>query len=151
MFFASDNWAGAHEEINQNILRHSAGKVSGYNAGELDKKVEAMLGDIFEREVAVFFVATGTAANSLALAVDARPGSVAFCHHEAHVNVDECGGPELFSGGRLCGVSGQLGKMSYGALIDAIAKFPKSFVHHGRPGAITITQSTEIGTLYTPG
>lgn len=149
MFFASDNWAGAHDKINENILRHSSGKVSGYNAGELDRKVERMLAEVFECEVAVFFVATGTAANSLALAASGKPGSVAFCHHEAHVNIDECGAPEFFSGGRLCGVSGKLGKMDRSALVDAVAMYPKSFVHHGRPGAITITQSTEIGTLYS--
>lgn len=149
LFFASDNWAGAHEKINENILKNTTGKVSGYNGGELDRKVEGMLSDIFERDVAVFFVATGTAANSLAIAASGKPGSVAFCHHEAHVNVDECGAPEFFSGGRLCGVSGKLGKIDKSALLGAMAMYPKSFVHHGRPGAVTLTQSTEIGTLYS--
>ncbi len=150
LIFASDNWSGAHPAINENILRHSGGKVAGYNSGELDRKVEAMLGELFEREVAVFFVSTGTAANSLAISVQSKPGGVTFCHHEAHVKVDECGGPEFFSGGRLCGVSGKNAKMNIQALKDAIAQYPRAFVHHGRPGAISLTQTTEYGTLYTP-
>lgn len=149
MFFASDNWAGAHEKINANILRHTPGKVSGYNGGELDKRVEAMFSDIFERDVSVFFASTGTAANSIALAVSGKPGAVTFCHHEAHINVDECGGPEFFAGGRLCGVDGLQGKMSRDALVAAIAKYPRSFIHHGRPGAISVTQATEYGTFYS--
>lgn len=149
VIFASDNWAGAHEKINDNILRHTAGKVSGYNGGELDKKVEAMLSEVFEREVVVFFVSTGTAANSLALAVSGKPGGVTFCHHDAHIKVDECGGPEFFAGGRLCGVDGLKARMDRDALDAAIAKYPRSFVHHGRPGAISLTQATEYGTIYS--
>jgi threonine aldolase len=149
MFFASDNWAGVAPEINQALLDNTAGKVSGYGAGELDKKVEAKLSEIFEKELAVFFVATGTAANSIAIATSAKPGSVAFCHTEAHVNIDECGGPEFFSSGRLCPVPGEYGKMKPVALRKAISNYPASFIHHGRPGSITITQATELGTLYS--
>lgn len=149
MFFASDNWAGVAPEINQALLDNTAGKVSGYGAGELDKKVEAKLSEIFEKDVAVFFVATGTAANSIAIATSAKPGSVAFCHSEAHVNIDECGGPEFFSSGRLCAVPGKFGKIEPDALRKAISNYPASFIHHGRPGSITITQATELGTLYS--
>jgi len=148
MFFASDNWAGVAPQISQALLDQNHGKFSGYGAGELDQKVEAKLSDIFEREVAVFFVSTGTAANSIAIAATAKPGSVTFCHNEAHVNVDECGGPEFFSSSRLCGVSGKNGKMDLEALRNAIARYPASFLHHGRPGGITLTQATELGTLY---
>ncbi len=149
MFFASDNWAGVAPQINQALLDNSAGKVSGYGAGVLDKKVEARLSEIFERQVAVFFVSTGTAANSIAIAASAKPGSVTFCHSEAHVNIDECGGPEFFSSSRLCPVAGPQGKMDPRALRKAIANYPASFVHHGRPGSITLTQATEVGTVYS--
>jgi threonine aldolase len=149
MFFASDNWAGVAPEINQALLDNNTGKVSGYGAGELDKKVEAKLSEIFEKEVAVFFVATGTAANSIAIAASAKPGSVAFCHSEAHVNIDECGGPEFFSSGRLCPVAGEYGKMDPYFLRKAISNYPTSFIHHGRPGSITLTQATELGTIYS--
>ena len=149
MFFASDNWAGVAPQINQALLDNTSGKVLGYGAGELDRKVEAKLSEIFEREVAVFFVATGTAANSIAIAASAKPGSVTFCHVEAHVNVDECGGPEFFSSARLSPVSGKNGKMELAALEEAIARYPASFVHHGRPGGISLTQATEVGTVYS--
>ena len=149
MFFASDNWAGVAPQINQALLDNNVGKVSGYGDGVLDRKVEARLSEIFERQVAVFFVSTGTAANSIAIAASAKPGSVTFCHSEAHVNIDECGGPEFFSSSRLCPVAGPQGKMDPRALRKAIANYPASFVHHGRPGSITLTQATEIGTVYS--
>ena len=149
MFFASDNWAGADARINQAILDHGGGFTSGYNSGELDKQVEAQLSQIFECDLSVFFVATGTAANSLAIASVSKAGSVTFCHEEAHLVSDECGGPEFFSGSRLCPVPGRLGKMDPAALRTAIARFPADFLHHGRPGAVSITQATEIGTVHT--
>jgi threonine aldolase len=150
MFFASDNWAGAHPKIAENLARRANGYASAYGTSELDRSVEARFSEIFEREVAVFFVATGTAANSLALAAVTRPGGVAFCHREAHVIADECGAPEYLSGGgRLCGVDGALGRIDPQNLEAAIARFPRAFVHHGQPTAVSITQSTEIGTLYS--
>lgn len=149
MFFASDNWAGAAPEINQSLLDNNAGKVSGYGDGALDKKVEAKLSEIFEKDVAVFFVSTGTAANSIAVAASAKPGSVTFCHTEAHINVDECGGPEFLSSSRLCPVPGKQAKMDMDSLLTAISNYPASFIHHGRPGGISLTQATELGTLYS--
>lgn len=150
MFFASDNWAGADAKINQAILDHSEGFKSGYNNGELDQEVAAQLSRIFERDVSVFFVATGTAANSLAIASVSKAGSVTFCHEDSHLVSDECGGPEFFSGSRLCPVPGKLGKMNAEALRAAIGRFPADFLHHGRPGAVSITQATEIGTVHSP-
>ena len=121
-----------------------------YGSGEHDKRVASRFNEIFEREVAVFFVATGTAANSLALASVARPGGVSFCHREAHIVEDECGAPEYLSGGsRLYAVDGALGKIDPVRLKTAIAHFPPAFVHAGQPAAISITQATEIGTVYS--
>lgn len=150
MIFAGDNWAGAAPEISQALVDVNTGKVLGYGSGELDNKVQARFSEVFEREVAVFFVSTGTAANSLAIASTSKPGSVTFCHEEAHINVDECGGPEFFSSSRLCAVPGINGKMDYDELLAAIARYPASFIHSGRPGCISISQATEIGTLYSP-
>ena len=149
MFFASDNWAGADAKINQAILDHSAGFKSGYNNGELDHEVQAQLSRIFERDLTVLFVATGTAANSLAIASVSKAGSVTFCHEDSHLVSDECGGPEFLSGGRLCPVAGKSGKMDAEALREAIGRFPADFLHHGRPGAVSITQASEIGTVHT--
>lgn len=151
MHFASDNWAGAHPDIARNLVTRSAGFVPAYGASDLDREVEARFSEIFEREVAVFFVGTGTAANSLALTAFDRPGGVTFCHREAHVVADECGAPEYFMGGsRLHGVDGALGRIDPARLKDAIARFPPEFVHAGRPAAVTITQASEVGSVYTP-
>ena len=110
MIFSSDNWAGAHPAISERLAGAAAGFAPAYGTSDLDRKVENMFSEIFEREVAVFFVGTGTAANSLALASVNRPGGQIFCHREAHVNVDECGAPEFFShGSRMAPVDGALG------------------------------------------
>nr|CAD6408370.1 low specificity L-threonine aldolase [Rhizobium sp. Q54] len=149
MFFASDNWAGAHPAINERLLRESTRFAAAYGTSELDRAIEQRFNEIFEREVAVFFVATGTAANSLSLASIARPGGVVFCHSEAHVIEDECGAPDFFSGMRMVPVEGALGKMEIANLEARIARYPQDAVHHGRAAAITMTQATEVGSVYT--
>jgi threonine aldolase len=150
MIFASDNWAGAHPAIAENLTAHADGYVAAYGTSELDRKVEKRFSEIFEKDVAVFFVGTGTAANSLALASANRPGGVAFCPRDAHVNVDECGAPEFFShGARLSPVDGERGKMDAARLEAEIRRFPPEFVHGGQPMAVTLTQATESGTVYS--
>lgn len=148
--FASDNWAGAHPEIAARLAYEAGGFAAAYGASELDKKVELAFNELFEREVAVYFVATGTAANSLALAAVNRPGGVSFCHREAHMIEDECGAPEFFThGARLAPVDGADGKINVHNLQSEIDRFPPDFVHAGQPMAVSITQATEIGTVYT--
>lgn len=149
MFFASDNWAGAHPAISQALAKAADGFAPAYGASDLDRQVERKFAEIFERDVAVFFVATGTAANSLAMVSANRPGGVAFCHREAHMIEDECGAPEYLTGGaRLCPVDGALGRMDPQRLEQAIAHYPAEFVHSGQPMAVSITQASEIGTVY---
>ncbi|HXV30274.1 MAG TPA: low specificity L-threonine aldolase [Sinorhizobium sp.] len=150
MIFASDNWAGAHPAIAESLTAHAGGYVSAYGTSELDRAVEKRFSEIFEKEVAVFFVGTGTAANSLALSSANRPGGVVFCHRDAHARVDECGAPEFFShGARLSPVDGERGKMDLARLEAEIHRFPPEFVHGGQPMAITMTQATEAGTVYS--
>lgn len=150
MIFTSDNWAGAHPAISTSLSAHSSGYSAAYGAGDLDRKVEQTFNELFGREVAVFFVGTGTAANSLALSAVNKPGGVSFCHREAHVIADECGAPEFFShGARLVPVDGAAGKMDAAILEREIGRFPPSNVHGGQPMAITLTQATEAGTIYT--
>ncbi len=151
MIFASDNWAGAHPRIASALAAHAGGFEPAYGNGPLDAKVQAKFAEIFERDVAVFFVGTGTAANALSLVSADRPGGVSFCHRESHVMDDECGAPEYFTGGsRLHAVDGALGRMDPDNLTSAIGRFAGDNVHAGRAAAVTITQATEIGTLYTP-
>jgi threonine aldolase len=150
MNFASDNWAGAHPAVGAALSEHAGGHAPAYGASELDKQVEKRLCEIFERDVAVFFVATGTAANGLSLASVARPGGVAFAHAEAHLIEDEGGAPEfLTGGGRICPVDGPLGKMDPAKLGKAIRRYPPEFIHAGQPMAVSITQATEVGTVYS--
>ncbi|HRP79457.1 MAG TPA: low specificity L-threonine aldolase [Aquamicrobium sp.] len=149
MIFASDNWAGAHPMIAENLVRHAAGFASAYGTSDLDRAVERSFCDLFEREVAVFFVGTGTAANALSMTTLARPGGVFFAHRDAHMVVDECGAVEYLSGGgRLCPVDGPLGRITPQALQAAIDRYPPAFVHAGQPAAVSITQATETGTVY---
>jgi threonine aldolase len=150
MHFASDNWAGAHPAIAANLSHQAAGYSAAYGDGELDHAVYRRFSEIFEREVAVFFVATGTAANTLSLAACNKTGGIAFCHREAHLIEDECGAAEYLTGGsRLFPVDGALGRMDAGSLERALARFVPEFVHAGRPMAVSLTQSTEIGTVYS--
>nr|WP_309084823.1 low specificity L-threonine aldolase [Chelativorans sp.] len=150
MNFASDNWAGAHPAIGEALALHSRGIAPAYGTSELDRQVERRFCEIFEREVAVFFVATGTAANSLSMAMLNRPGGVVFCHENAHMREDEGGAPEYLTGGaRTHGVRGVLGQITPETLDEAIRLFPAEFVHSGQPMAVSITQSTEIGTVYS--
>ncbi|TFF21991.1 low specificity L-threonine aldolase [Jiella endophytica] len=150
MIFASDNWSGAHPAVNAALARHSEGMASAYGSSDLDKAVEQRFNEIFEREVAVFFVGTGTAANSLALASVNRPGGVVLCHREAHIIEDECGAPEFFThGARLAAVDGPDGRIDPANLRRELARFKPGHVHTGQPMAVSISQPGEAGTLYS--
>lgn len=150
MNFASDNWAGAHPHVAAALARAASGYAPAYGTSELDRRVERRFSEIFEREVAVFFVATGTAANSLSMASVSRPGAVAFCHSQAHMVEDECGAPEYLSGGtlRMLPVAGANGRIDLAMLRHAVDRFDPGLVHGGRPTAVSITQSTESGSVY---
>lgn len=149
MYFGSDNWAGAHPRVTEALARHADGFAPSYGKSDLDRAVASRFNDIFEREVAVFFVGTGTAANSLALASVNRPGGVTFCHREAHVAEDECGAPEFLTGGaRLIPIEGAEGRLDPDLLRAEMERFPPGAVHSGQPMAVSITQATEFGTVY---
>jgi threonine aldolase len=150
MFFASDNWAGAAPPIVEAVAREAAGFASAYGVSDTDRAIEARFNELFEREVAVFFVATGTAANSLGLAAVNKPGGAIFCHREAHIVEDECGAVEFQTGGaRLMQLDGPLGKLAPKTLERAIDRLPPGFVHAGQPMAVSLTQATEAGTVYS--
>ena len=149
MHFASDNWAGAHPKIAESLSKHADGFAAAYGTSDLDKAVAQTFNDIFERDVAVFFVGTGTAANSLAQAAIARPGGVTFAHREAHLIEDEGGAPGFLTGGaRFQAVDGAFGLMHIDNLKAAVKGFAPGNVHAGQPMGVSITQSSEIGTLY---
>lgn len=150
MIFASDNWAGAAPAIAKNLSEQAVGAASAYGTSELDVAVKARFNEIFEREVSVFFVGTGSIANSLALASLGKPGGFMLCHSEAHIVEDECGAPEFFtSGGRLLPVPGNFGKIQLDLLQAELDRIGSASVHHGQLMAISLTQATEAGTVYS--
>ncbi|MFN0024761.1 MAG: threonine aldolase family protein [Parvularculaceae bacterium] len=150
MNFASDNWAGAHPDIMAAVTRSNEGAAPSYGGDALTKRTEKKFCEIFERDVAVFFVATGGAANSLALAQMAPPWGMILAHEEAHIQMDECGAPEFFTGGaKILPVKGYAGKLAPEAIKAALAGFPER-PPHGMPAkALSLTQATECGTVYS--
>lgn len=151
MFFASDNAGPAHPSVLEALARANQGHVPGYGTDDLTQAVAAQLRALFEAPgAAVHLVASGTAANALALATMAAPWSAVFCARNAHVIEDECGAVEFFSGARLVAVDGQGGRIDAGALRDAILAEERRGVHGVQRGPVTITEATEWGTLYRP-
>ncbi len=150
MIFGSDNWAGAAPEISEALMRHSEGLAVAYGDSDLDKKIEKRFSEVFETQCAVFFVGTGTAANSLATAATMKPGGIVFCHNEAHVVANEGGAPEFLSGGgRHAPVGGKNSKIDPKLLDQTISGYPQEFNHLGQATMVTITQATEAGTVYS--
>ncbi|MBN8938906.1 MAG: low specificity L-threonine aldolase [Rhizobiales bacterium] len=150
MFFASDNGLGASDKVMQAIVAANGGARLGYGNDDGTKKVERMLSDLFERDVGVYMVITGSAANGLALSTLTPPWGIVLCHEESHVIEDECCGPEFFTGGaKLVGIPGPGAKFSAAALEHALARLPKRVPHNAPAHALSITQSTEYGLVYS--
>jgi threonine aldolase len=127
----------------------NTGLLPSYGADEFTERLQGAVSALFEREVAVYPVATGTAANALALAQLAPPFGGIYCHEAAHIVTDECGAPELFTGGaKLLGVASPSGKIGPEAIDAAVALANDMGVHHVKPSAISVTQATELGTVY---
>src|SRR5579871_2186320 len=151
MNFASDNTAPVEPAILDAIAKASSGYARGYGDDDWTKAVERRLAEIFEHDVAVFLVPTGTAANALALAHVSPPWGVVFCHAESHVVTDECGAVEFFGNGlKLVGLAGAGGKIAPEVLQDALAGYGGHSPHQMIPSALSITQASEAGTIYRP-
>jgi len=150
MNFASDNGAGVAPEILDAIVASSRVNAPAYGADDYTAKAQARLSEAFETEVAAFLVATGTAANALALSALVKPWDAVFCHEEAHIHDDECGAPELFTGGaKLVGIAGEGGKIDADGLKETLERFPRGLVKSSQPGALSLSQATEAGTIYS--
>lgn len=151
MNFTSDNVTGAAPEILEALVAASSGPTPSYGEDPLTARVSEKLSALFDREVAAFPVATGSAANALALAALAPPYGAVYCHEMSHVNTDECGAPEMFTAGaKLVGLPGAGGKIEPATLRATLEKAGAGVVHHVQPSAVTLTQATESGTVYTP-
>lgn len=152
MNFASDNTAPVPQAILDALARANAGYALGYGNDPLTARVQARIREVLEApEASVHLVSTGTAANSLALSLVCPPWGAVFCEATAHVQMDECGAPEFFSGGaKLVGVPGDHGRITPDALREALERTGNSGVHGVQRGALTLTNVTEAGTVYTP-
>src|SRR5438132_1420899 len=149
MNFASDNAYGAAPEMFEALRTANDGATPSYGEDLLTTRLEADLARIFEHEVAVFPVITGTAANALALSTLVPPHGAIFCHRDAHIATDECGAPEVFTqGAKLVTLEGAHGKLSPDTLEEAISRFAVGSVRHSQPAAVSITQASEMGTCY---
>jgi threonine aldolase len=150
MNFISDNAYGAAPEILAALAQANTGTDASYGEDAVTARVTARMCDVFEREVAVFPVITGTAANALSLATVSPPYGAIFCHAQSHIVLDECAAPEFFSGGaKLVGLKGAGAKITAAAVEAALADY-QGGVHSPKPSAISITQATELGTVYRP-
>jgi threonine aldolase len=150
MHFGSDNVVGASPQVMQALMdANAAGPLHSYGEDEIGQRVTAEFARIFDTDVAVFLMATGTAANGLALACLTPPWGEIFCHQDAHVMTDECGGPEQWTGGAkitpLPGVGGKILPATLRAALEA----PRRGIHSVAPSALSLTNLTECGTAYS--
>jgi threonine aldolase len=147
--FLSDNAAQVAPAILDAIGRANDGFTTAYGDDDWTRSVERHLSEIFEREVAVFLVPTGTAANALALAHVTPPWGAVLCHADSHIATDECGAPEFFGGGiKLVELPGDQGKITAETLKGFLANNFGHSPHQMIPSALSITQATETGTVY---
>jgi threonine aldolase len=146
--FASDNNAGVHPEIMKAIENVNSGHTIAYgddpHTASAVHKIRCILGE----EVQPFFVFTGTAANVLGLDAITQPFHSIICAETSHIHEDECGAPERWTGCKLLSLESADGKLSPASIEKHM--YGIGFEHHSQPHVISITQSTEMGTLYTP-
>jgi threonine aldolase len=145
--FASDNNSGVHPAVIEELIRVNHGHVVGYGDDPFTEKAHAMLRNELGSEAEIFFVFTGTAANVLGLAGAARSWNSVLTASTAHIEGDECGAPEKFAGCKVLTVDTPDGKIMPEMLKRHMHGF--GFEHHSQPGVISISQTTEMGTVYT--
>lgn len=152
MIFGSDNMAPVHPDAMAAIAKANSGYTTSYGTEEAMKQVTAQIRDLFEApDAAVYLVATGTAANALALSVYTQPYQSIFCHELAHVNMDECGAPEFYTNGaKLVTLAGEDGKVTPQAIRQKAGSFRNPDVHRVQFGSLSITNVTETGSVYSP-
>ena len=145
--FASDNNAGVHPEILKEIESANGGHALGYGNDIWTEKAKELFREQLGRDAEVYFVFTGTAANTLGLSGVTRPWNSVITAFTAHIEQDECGAPEKFTGCKVLTVDTPDGKIKPEMLSRHMHGF--DFEHHSQPKVISITQATEMGTVYS--
>jgi len=148
-YFKSDNTAAVSPEILAALATANGGVALAYGADRWSESLDAAFGRFFGTEVRVFAVSSGTAANSLALATCCPPWGTVLCHAESHIERDECGAPEFFTGGAKLSLIGGPGAKITAADLRARLDWFEPHVHGVQPRALSITQATERGAVYT--
>ena len=150
MWFTSDNAGPAAPELMAAVMAANEGHAMPYGADPITARAQDRVREVFEApDAVVHFVATGTAANALALGSIVDPWTTVFCHRNAHVEEDECGAPEFYTGGaKLTLIDGAHAKMTEAGLARALKFTARAGVHNVQRGALSITQATELGAVY---
>jgi len=151
MFFASDNASPVPQQVLDAVAKVNEGYAASYGTDAEMDEVRRLIREIFEApEAEVYLVATGTSANVLSLATLVQPWQAICCHRNAHIAEDECGSPEFYTGGsKLNLIDGDHGKITPAALEAAIKVQVQGFVHSVQRGALSLTNATESGTVYS--
>jgi len=151
MFFASDNASPVPQPVLDAVAKVNEGYAASYGTDVEMDEVRRLIREIFEApEAEVYLVATGTSANVLSLATLVQPWQAICCHRNAHIAEDECGSPEFYTGGsKLNLIDGDHGKITPAALEAAIKVQVQGFVHSVQRGALSLTNATESGTVYS--
>lgn len=148
--FRSDNVGGVAPELLEALVAANRGTAAPYGDDDFTRAMTARFRSAFEHDGLVAFpLSTGTGANAVALAGMANPYGAVYCHETAHINVYECGAPELFTGAKLVGLAGDHCKLQAGALDDALALAGRGNATRVQPFALNLTQPTDFGTLYS--
>lgn len=152
MYFASDNSSPVPEQVMTALTRANDGYAMPYGNDPIMDEVRAQICEVFEApEAAVYLVATGTTANALSLSILCPPWATVFCHRNAHIEEDECGAPEFYMGGaKLTLLEGADAKIAPESLRQALAFAARAGVHNVQKGALSITNATEAGAVYSP-
>jgi threonine aldolase len=147
--FASDNTAGVCPEAWEACARANADYATSYGTDAWTARAADLLREFFETDAEVFFVFNGTSANALALASCCQSYHSVICHEHAHIQDDECGAPEFFSNGtKLLGAAGPDAKLTPAAIEDLASR--RTDIHYPKPRVVSLTQPTELGTVYQP-
>jgi len=147
--FASDNYAGIAPEAWAALQEANADHEPAYGNDRWTQRAADAIREVFETPCEVFFVFNGTAANSLALAHSTQSYHSVLCHEVAHVERDECGAPEFFgNGSKLLLLPGENGRLTPAGIDEAVRR--RNDIHYPKPRVVTVTQSTEVGTVYSP-
>ena len=145
--FASDNNAGVHPEILKAISSVNGGHAVGYGDDKYTAIAKEKFKEVFGRDTEVLFVYNGTGANVVSIQALVRPYNAVICSDVSHIYVDECGAPEKHSGAKLLPLKTQDGKLTTGLIRQHMHGF--GFEHHSQPAMVSLTQATELGTVYT--